>query len=41
MPTERGERKPQKKSFLLGHLAQLVSWMPGWITSALEDGPDD
>jgi len=27
--------KPHPKSFALGHLAQLVSWMPGWIGQAL------
>ncbi len=37
VPTEQGEWKPHEKSFPLGHLAQLVSWMPGWITSALRD----
>lgn len=37
VPTEQGEWKPHEKSFALGHLAQLVSWMPGWIASALAD----
>lgn len=37
VPTERGSWKPHEKSFSLGHLAQLVSWMPGWITKALRD----
>lgn len=32
VPTERGEWKPHPKSFSLGHLAQLVALMPGWIT---------
>ncbi len=35
VPTEKGEWKPHPKSFSLGHLAQLVATMPGWITSAL------
>ena len=35
VPSERGEWKPHEKSFPLGHLAQLVSWMPALITSAL------
>lgn len=41
VPTEKGEWKPHEKSFPLGHLAQLVSWMPGWITSALRDDAYD
>ena len=36
VPDGKGEWKPHPKSFSLGHLAQLVSWMPGWITLALE-----
>lgn len=35
VPSERGEWKPHAKSFSLGHLAQLVSWMPGWISNTL------
>ncbi len=35
VPGDKGEWKPHPKSFSLGHLAQLVSWMPGWITQAL------
>jgi uncharacterized damage-inducible protein DinB len=35
VPTEKGEWKPHPKSFALGHLAQLISWMPGWITNTL------
>ena len=37
VPDDKGPWKPHEKSFPLGHLAQLVSWMPGWITSALRD----
>jgi uncharacterized damage-inducible protein DinB len=37
VPTARGEWKPHVKSFSLGHLAQLVSWMPGWIANALTE----
>lgn len=37
VPTERGPWKPHPKSFPLGHLAQLVSWMPDWITRTLRD----
>jgi uncharacterized damage-inducible protein DinB len=41
VPTEQGEWKPHEKSFALGHLAQLVSWMPAWIASALTDDAYD
>jgi uncharacterized damage-inducible protein DinB len=34
VPSDKGQWKPHPKSFSLGHLAQLVSWMPGWITKA-------
>ena len=34
VPSEKGQWKPHTKSFSLGHLAQLVSWMPGWVTKA-------
>src|SRR5687768_14350666 len=37
VPTEKGRWKPHEKSFALGHLAQLVSWMPGWIASSLRE----
>lgn len=37
VPGDRGEWKPHPRSFALGHLAQLVSWMPGWITNALRE----
>jgi uncharacterized damage-inducible protein DinB len=37
VPTEKGQWKPHQKSFALGHLAQLVSWMPGWIASTLHE----
>lgn len=35
VPTEKGTWKPHEKSFALGHLAQLLSWMPGWIPRTL------
>ena len=35
VPGDRGEWKPHPKSFALGHLAQLVATMPGWITGTL------
>jgi len=36
VPSDKGAWKPHPKSFSLGHLAQLVSWMPGWVTNALQ-----
>jgi uncharacterized damage-inducible protein DinB len=35
VPGDQGKWKPHEKSFSLGHLAQLVAWMPGWITQAV------
>src|SRR5688500_3920016 len=35
VPSDKGEWKPHSKSFALGHLAQLVAWMPGWIEQTL------
>lgn len=35
VPSDRGAWKPHEKSFSLGNLAQLVSWMPGWIATSL------
>jgi uncharacterized damage-inducible protein DinB len=35
VPDEHGTWKPHEKSFALAHLAQLVSWMPGWIPQTL------
>ena len=37
VPSDRGTWKPHEKSFALGHLAQLVSWMPGWIARTLRE----
>jgi len=37
VPSDKGRWKPHPKSFALAHLAQLVSWMPGWITNALRE----
>lgn len=37
VPSERVAWKPHAKSFSMGHLAQLVSNMPGWITQALRE----
>ena len=35
VPSDKGQWKPHPKSFALGHLAQLVSWMPGWIANTV------
>ena len=35
VPTDKGRWKPHEKSFSLGHLAQLVAGMPGWIANTL------
>ena len=35
VPDGKGDWKPHPKSFPLGHLAQLVARMPGWITGTL------
>ena len=37
VPDDKGTWKPHEKSFPLGHLAQLISSMPGWITNALTE----
>ena len=37
VPSNKGEWKPHQKSFALGHLAQLISNMPGWITNILTE----
>jgi uncharacterized damage-inducible protein DinB len=35
VPSDRGEWRPHPKSFPLGHLAQLVATMPGWVTTTI------
>lgn len=37
VPDGKGDWKPHPKSFPLGHLAQLVSWMPDWIARTLRE----
>lgn len=37
VPSDRAQWKPHEKSFALGHLAQLVAWMPGWIARTLHE----
>jgi uncharacterized damage-inducible protein DinB len=41
MPNDRAEWKPHPKSFSAGHLAQLVSWIPGWVTNIATDSKLD
>jgi uncharacterized damage-inducible protein DinB len=35
VPSDKGAWKPHEKSFSLGHLAQLVARMPGWLTMTM------
>jgi uncharacterized damage-inducible protein DinB len=37
VPDDKPDWKPHPKSFSLAHLAQLVSWMPGWIGQTLTE----
>lgn len=37
VPGDQGPWKPHEKSFSIGHLAQLVSIMPGWVTKTIMD----
>jgi len=37
VPDDKGTWKPHEKSFALGHLAQLVAWIPGWIAKSLRE----
>ena len=37
VPGDKAAWKPHAKSFPLGHLAQLVSLMPGWIAASLRE----
>lgn len=36
VPGDKGAWKPHTKSFSLGHLAQLVARMPGWLTHTMK-----
>jgi uncharacterized damage-inducible protein DinB len=36
VPDGKGEWKPHEKSFPLGHLAQLVARLPGWVPMVTE-----
>ena len=35
VPDDRGEWRPHPKSFPMGHLAQLVARLPGWVAMTL------
>ena len=35
VPGDKGAWKPHQKSFALGHLAELVALIPGWIAASL------
>ena len=35
VPSDKGRWKPHERSFSLGHLAQLIANMPGWVTQTL------
>jgi uncharacterized damage-inducible protein DinB len=37
VPSDKATWKPHEKSFPLGHLAQLVAMMPGWIGTSLRE----
>jgi uncharacterized damage-inducible protein DinB len=37
VPSDKAQWKPHPKSFAMGHLAQLLSWMPGWIANTLQE----
>src|SRR4051812_30897086 len=37
IPSEKAEWKPHPKSFAVGHLAQLVAGIPGWIARTLRE----
>ena len=36
VPDDRGEWKPHPRSFPMGHLAQLVARLPGWVGILME-----
>lgn len=37
VPSDKGQWKPHPKSFPLGHLAQLVARMPGWLPNIVRE----
>jgi uncharacterized damage-inducible protein DinB len=36
VPDDNPHWKPHPKSFSIAHLAQLLAWLPGWISQTLE-----
>ena len=41
VPSDKAEWKPHPKSFAVGHLAQLIARMPGWVTAAIKSSSLD
>ncbi len=41
VPSDKAAWKPHVKSFPLGHLAQLVARMPGWLAPIMREGALD
>jgi len=41
VPSDKAEWKPHPKSFPLGHLAQLVAWIPGWVANTASESELD
>jgi uncharacterized damage-inducible protein DinB len=41
VPSDKAEWKPHPKSFPLGHLAQLVAWIPGWVANTASEAELD
>ena len=41
VPSDKVQWKPHPKSFAVGHLAQLIARMPGWITGTLKSSSLD
>ena len=37
VPSDKNAWKPHPKSFSIGHLAQLLSWMPGWVARTVRE----
>jgi uncharacterized damage-inducible protein DinB len=37
VPSDKAEWRPHPKSFPIGHLAQLLAGMPGWLTTTIKE----